>query len=258
MNVSIIGSGNVAWHLAPAFDNTDFAVKEVYSRKAKHAEALAEKLYQAHVKKSLDFSDSPSQVFIIAVADDAIQEIVQEIVLPDNAILVHTSGSQPLSILEYAATPNIGVLYPLQTFSRNRKLNLKDVPFLIESKNSHCEKVLVRMAKSISKNVYSISSADRKAIHVAAVFASNFTNHMLSIAMEILNRNKLDFSLLKPLIEETIAKSLSMNPSEAQTGPARRGDLEILDKHVEFLKYDKAVAEIYRVISQHILDQYSE
>src|SRR6188474_555607 len=102
-NISIIGAGNLAWHLAPALDNTDFAVREVFSRKPKHAAALVEKLYEAEVKDTLDFSDSNSGIFIIAVTDDAIQDVAREIILPRGCILVHTSGSQPLSALGYAA-----------------------------------------------------------------------------------------------------------------------------------------------------------
>jgi predicted short-subunit dehydrogenase-like oxidoreductase (DUF2520 family) len=254
--VSFIGSGNVAWHLAPALDNTDFAVREVYSRNPAHAAALVDKLYEADVKTSLDFSDSPSTIFIIAVPDDAIQSIVQEIILPDEAILVHTSGSQPLSALGYAAIPGIGVFYPLQTFSKSKKVDFADVPIFVESENPGTEKVLLAMAKAISKNVHQVTSQERKAMHVAAVFASNFTNHMLLIAQQIMKENNLNFDWLKPLIAEMINKSISIGPEQAQTGPARRGDFEILDRHMEFLQNDEQRAEIYKVISQHIIDRY--
>lgn len=256
MTVSFIGSGNVAWHLAPALDNTDFAVREVYSRNRKHAAALADRLYQSEIVSSLDFSASNSRIFIIAVSDDAIEDIVQEIILPPGAILLHTSGSQPLSILAYAPTSHIGVFYPLQTFTINQKIDFKEVPIFVESENTETEKVLLTMAKAISKKVYKISAAKRVALHVAAVFASNFTNHMLAIAQEILHDHKLDFELIKPLVVETINKSLMIGPEKAQTGPAKRGDLKILDRHVEFLQEDEAVAEIYKVISQHIVDKY--
>ncbi len=256
MNVSFIGSGNLAWHLAPALDNTDFSVREVYSRNKKNASALADKLYQAEVRTSLDFSASRSKIFILSVSDDAIQEIAEEIVLPENAILVHTSGSQPLSILGYASTLNTGVFYPLQTFSKSKKIDFKDVPLFIESENPGTEKILMSMAKAISRKVYKCTSSDRKALHVAAVFASNFTNHMLTIAKEILEKHKLSLELLKPLIAETINKSLAIGPEQAQTGPASRGDVEILDHHFEFLKRNKELAEIYKLISQHILDKY--
>jgi len=256
-NVSFIGAGNLAWHLAPALDNTDFAVREVYSQNTDNAAALVNRLYQANVKYSLDFSGSPSRIFIIAVSDDAIPEIAREIVLPPDAIVVHTSGAQPLSVLGYVPTPNIGVFYPLQTFSKGRKVDFKEVPIFIESENSFTEKVLMNMAKVISKKVNKISSADRKVLHISAVFASNFTNHMLTIAKEILHDNSLSFDYLKPLIAETINKSLSIGPELSQTGPAKRGDLEVLDKHLEFLNYDEQLTEIYRVISQNIINHYS-
>ncbi|HEY9046777.1 MAG TPA: DUF2520 domain-containing protein [Ohtaekwangia sp.] len=254
--VSFIGSGNVAWHLAPALDNTDFAVREIYSRNAANAAALVDKLYEAEVKTSLDFSSSISRIFIIAVADDAIQSIAQEIILPEDAILVHTSGSQPLSLLGYAATPDIGVFYPLQTFSKGKKVDFSEVPFFIESDSREVEKVLQNMARAISKHVHTIASHQRKAMHIAAVFAANFTNHMLFIAEGIMKENKLDFAWLKPLIAEMITKSLSIGPQNAQTGPARRGDFEILDRHMEFLQNNEAIAGIYKEISQHIIDTY--
>ena len=258
MDVSFIGSGNLAWHIAPALDNTDYPVREVYSLNPQNAAALAERLYQAKVKTDLDFSASASRIFIIAVSDDVIADIVNEIVLPDDAILLHTSGSQPLNVLSHAAAFAIGVFYPLQTFTKSKKVDFSEVPVFIESNDRQTENILLDMARAISKRVFKISSEQRVALHLAAVFASNFTNHMLTIARDIMKGNRLDFEVLKPLIIETIHKSLGLGPDEAQTGPARRGDLEILDKHLEFLEYDEAVAEIYKVISQHILDRYEE
>ena len=256
LQVSFIGSGNLAWHLAPALDNSDFPVHEVYSRNPAHAGLLVERLYEADVKATLDFSTSTSRIFIIATSDEAIEEIVQEIILPDEAILLHTSGSQPLNILGYAATQHLGVFYPLQTFSKDKKVQFKDVPIFIESADPTTDKVLRGMANALSKNVISINSYERKALHVAAVFASNFTNHMLLVAQDIMKEHSLSYDWLKPLIAEMINKSLSIGPENAQTGPARRGDMEILDKHVEFLQDDLPAAELYRVISQHIIDRY--
>lgn len=254
--VSFIGSGNLAWHLAPALDNAGWIVKEVYSRNPSHAEELTERLYQAEVKASLDFSTSPSKLFIIAAADDAIRSIAQEIILPDEAILVHTSGSQSISELQYAATPHLGVLYPLQTFSQSRRVDFKSVPIFIESHTEEAEELLTVVARSLSTQVKKIGSEERKALHVAAVFASNFTNHMLTLSREIMKRNSLDFEWLKPLILETLNKGLTLGPQQAQTGPAKRGDLETLDSHLSFLVEDERLAEIYKVISQHIIDTY--
>ncbi len=255
--ISFIGSGNLAWHLAPAFDNAGFVVKEVHSLNPNHASELTDRLYQAEVKATLDFSTSDSSIFIIATRDDAIESIAQEIILPEDAFLVHTSGSQPLTILQFAATSNTGVFYPLQTFTKTKKVDFKDTPIFIESNNIETEQVLMLLAKAISNKVNKIRSEERKALHVAAVFASNFTNHMLTLSKKILEQNGLSFDLLKPLISETINKSLTVGPENAQTGPASRGDLEILDKHLEFIKEDSALAEIYKLISQHILDKYN-
>ena len=255
--VSIIGSGNVASHLAPALDNAGFVIKEVYSRNARHAAALTEKLYQAEVKATLDFSTSDSSIFVIAVVDDAIQEIAREIILPDDAILLHTSGSQPLNILGFSATARLGVLYPLQTFTQGRKIDFSTVPVFIESSDDETGALLGEMARAVSKNVHHIGSNERKALHIAAVLASNFTNYMLALSEDVMEVQKLDFKWLVPLITETISKSLALGPERAQTGPARRGDFRILDQHMEFLKAeDESTAEIYRLISQHIVDRY--
>ena len=157
LTVSFIGSGNLAWHLAPALDNVGYSVREVYSRNPKHAASLVGRLYQAEVKATLDFSTSSSDVFIISVSDDVIQDIVREIILPEDAILVHTSGSQPLSVLGYAATPNLGVFYPLQTFSKAKKVDFKDIPIFVECETEDAERVLIKMAKAISgKSIFTL------------------------------------------------------------------------------------------------------
>jgi predicted short-subunit dehydrogenase-like oxidoreductase (DUF2520 family) len=257
LSISFIGAGNLAWHLAPELDNAGYVVREVYSRNLGSAEALVEKLYEAEVKTDLDFSSSKSSVFIVAVSDDAISDIAQEIALPEDAILVHTSGSQAVSVLGYAATSNLGVFYPLQSFTKNRKIDFSSVPIFIESETSGGEKTLMAMANSISKNVFKISPEERQALHVAAVFASNFTNHMLFISQQIMKDNSLSYEWLKPLISEMITKSLTIGPENAQTGPARRGDLETLDRHMDFLKDDETISELYKVISQDIVDRYT-
>jgi len=256
MDVSFIGSGNLAWHLAPALDNAGYIVREVYSPNASHAEELTERLYQATVKPSLDFSSSQSRLFIIAASDDSIEGITTELILPDDSTLVHTSGSQPLSLLQFAAAQNTGVFYPLQTFSKTKRVDFKTVPLFIEASDQEAERLLLTMGKAISQKVKKISSEERKALHVAAVFASNFPNHMLTLSKKVMSEHGLDFEWLKPLISETINKALTVGPEHAQTGPAIRNDLEVLDRHVEFLQDDERAAELYRVISQHIIDMY--
>jgi predicted short-subunit dehydrogenase-like oxidoreductase (DUF2520 family) len=255
-SITFIGAGNLAWHLAPAFDNTDYFVREVFSRNKKNAFDLVAKLYESEIADSLDLSQSQSEIFILAVPDDSIEEIVEKLVIPEQRVLVHTSGSKPLSILENSFTPNIGVIYPLQTFSKGKMVDMIDVPFFIEGENEKTEGILLELAKAITSEARILSSDKRRLLHLSAVFASNFTNHMLTIANEIMDRNKMDFEWLKPLIAETLNKSLEIGPYKAQTGPARRGDLEILDSHMTVLQKDAELQEIYRLISQHILDKY--
>ncbi len=258
LNVSIIGSGNLAWHLAPALDNAGYVVKEVYSRNIRHAEKLTSRLYQAEVKTSLDFSDSASRVFIIAVSDEAIADVASEIVLPDDAHLIHTSGSQPLSVLQFAAIENIGALYPLQSFHKNKKVDFKTVPIFVESPADDTGKILLALAKAISNKVIRTSATERGALHLAACIAADFTNHMMTIAGDVLKQHQMSFDLIKPLITETINKGIALGPENAQTGPARNGDLETLDRHLESLADDPAVAEIYKIVSQHIIDRHEK
>jgi predicted short-subunit dehydrogenase-like oxidoreductase (DUF2520 family) len=257
MNLSFVGSGNVAWHLAPAFENAGFPVREVHSRNRKSAEKLAARLYEAEVQDHLNFSSSASRVFFLAVSDDAISEVVREIVLPDNALLLHCSGSQPLQALEFAATPHTGVLYPLQTFTRGRKVDLSKVPFFVEASNDEARGTINKLARALSRIVHEADSDTRRHVHLAGVFASNFTNHMLTVAREIMDEQQLPFEAIKPLIAETINKALDMGPVQAQTGPARRGDKEILERHLDLLCADENRTAIYRHVSQSILDRYA-
>lgn len=254
--IAFIGSGNVAWHLAPALENAGHAIIEVYSRSKKNADLLVNRLYNAKVKTDLDFSESKADIYFISISDDAIAEVSQELALPYGATVVHTSGAQSLGILGYTAAEATGVFYPLQTFSKSKKVSFEEVPICIESDDKDTEKLLTSLAKGISKKVYAIDSKDRKALHVAAVFACNFTNHCLKLSESVLESKKIDFNLLKPLIVETINKSLEMGPGNAQTGPAKRHDFETLDSHLTFLKDNEPLAELYRLLSQHIVDSY--
>ena len=181
-DIDIIGAGNLAWSLAPALENAGFTINNVYNRTPKKAKLLAKNLYQAYPKSDLDFTTSQSSVFIVMVSDEAIDEIAKELILPTGAIILHTSGSKPINALAYTATPNIGVLYPLQTFSAKKLIEFTHIPILIESENKYTGDILQQIARSLSKKVLKISSSQRKKVHLAAVFASNFTNHILSIS----------------------------------------------------------------------------
>ncbi len=252
--IAILGAGNVAWHLAPALEDAGHEITEIYARDIRSAEEITERVYAASAKDELDFSESTAEIFIVAVKDSAIPEVADEVILPEGSILVHTSGSVPLDILQYSSASYTGIFYPLQSFTKGRKLDMDEVPFLLESDDQESLIKLKKLAKSLSPLTYVVRSKDRKAMHISAVFASNFSNHMLRIAEEIMRRQGLDFEMLKPLIIETISKSLQLGAKNAQTGPAIREDYETLEDHYRFLGYNESIAEIYRLISQDIID----
>lgn len=253
-NIAIVGTGNVAWHLAPALENAGHTITEVYGRDLHLAEKIVQRLYSAEAKDHLDFSESKAKIFILAISDHAISQVADAIILPDESILVHTSGSTPLDHLAYSSASYTGILYPLQSFTKSHPIDFEEVPFLLESDDQTTLQTLKKLAKSLSPLQYVVKSKDRLALHVAAVFASNFTNHMLRIAEEVMSRQGLDPEMLRPLIIEQISKTLDIGPKAAQTGPAVRGDLNTLDLHHQFLNYNAQVAEIYKLISQDILD----
>ena len=159
-----------------------------------------------------------------------------------------------MEVLAQSSATYIGVFYPLQSFTKGKKVDFEEVPFLLESEDEGTLQRLKKVAKSLSPLVHTLRHKEREAVHVAAVFASNFTNHMLRIAEEILHRQGLDREILKPLIIESISKSLQLGAKKAQTGPAIREDYETLEAHHHFLAYNEQLAEIYRLISQDIID----
>ncbi|MEN2281861.1 Rossmann-like and DUF2520 domain-containing protein [Algoriphagus sp. SE2] len=252
--IAVLGAGNVAWHLAPALENAGHEVTEVYARDIDEAIKITGRLYSSEAKNDLDFSESEAEIFILAVKDFAIPEVADEVILPEGSILVHTSGTMPLDILGYSSASYTGIFYPLQSFTKDRKIDFEDVTFLLECEDEETLQKLRKLAKSLSSMNYVVKSKDRKAIHVAAVFASNFSNHMIRISEEIMRRQGLDFDMLKPLIVEQISKTLQIGAKKAQTGPAIREDYQTLEDHHRFLNYNDSIAEIYRLISQDIID----
>ena len=252
--IAILGTGNVAWHLVPALEDAGHTVTEIYGRDIEKAEQLTGRVYEAEATDELDFSESKAEIFILAVSDTAIVELADELILPEESILIHTSGTVSLEMLGYSSATYTGIFYPLQTFSKGREIDFSEVPFLLESDDETTLQKLKKLAKSLSPIQYVVKSKDRKALHVAAVFAGNFTNHMIRIAEEIMNRQGLDFEMLKPLVIEAISKSLQLGARKAQTGPAIREDFPTLENHHQFLNYNESIAEIYRLISQDIID----
>ncbi|GAB3177063.1 Rossmann-like and DUF2520 domain-containing protein [Telluribacter humicola] len=266
MNISFVGAGNVAWHLAQAFENAGHVIIEVYSRDPQNARKLTSVLYDADIQPDLNFAESDADLLVIATSDDALAEIIERIVFPENAMVVHTSGTQSLAELQrlvgiYSDVPvRTGVLYPLQTFTKEVELDYSQVTFCVEATEPDVEGQLMALANSVSPQVYRIDSYERRILHIAAVFACNFTNHLMSIAHDLLGREQLDFEIMKPLISETINKALhTVDPALVQTGPARRGDWAITGQHLEYLQeLNPAWASLYRQLTESIRQRHFE
>lgn len=258
MNIAIIGTGNVAWHLGLTLENAGHVIAAIGSRDSKRGGDFCSNFYHADLITNGNFSKLAIDLCLICVADDAIEEVAQHLKLPANCILAHSSGTQPLSSLGYAQTANIGVFYPLQTFTKGKKVDFDKIPICLEADNDYALNKLKSLAQSISQTIAELNSKDRAVLHLSAVFASNFSNHMLTLAKGIMEQNEMNYDLLKPLITETINKSLSVGPEFAQTGPAKRGDFETLDKQFKALAADPETAALYQKLSQHILDFYAE
>lgn len=264
MDISFIGAGNLAWHLAPAFESAGHIINEVYSRQPTNTRKLMKQLYDARLQSDLNFADSESDLFILAVSDDALAEVCAQLVLPENAIVTHTSGAKSLTLLRqwmnvYSDVPvRTGVFYPLQTFSAGQTpMDFNTVPLCIEASDSQTEETLVALAQELSSTVYLVDSTERLALHLAAVFACNFTNYLLAIAKDLTDSYELEFDLLKPIIKETFRKVLHADhPAQVQTGPARRGDSSTMAAHLDLLRTRPELATIYELLSDTIGRRY--
>lgn len=245
----IFGSGNVATHLALAFHKAGLNIGGIYSRTFENAQLLAEKI-NVNAFKSVAEIPLDADAYLLAVSDSALPELLNE--LPAfQGILMHTSGSVGLDVFPNRIN-KCAVFYPLQTFSKAKQLDFSKIPILLESDDKAILEVLQSLGELLSSTVQQIDSAQRKKLHLAAVFASNFSNYMFHIAEDLLKENNLDFDLLKPLLNETIDKLNLLSPAEAQTGPAIRGDKKIVSDHQRMLMNRPEYNSIYQLISDQI------
>ena len=253
--IVILGSGNVATRLSIALQLAGLNILQIYGRNLHHSKILADHLgtkYTSDLKAIIPSAD----LYLLCISDDALTEVIEDFPEKDG-LLVHTSGTISMDVFQ-SIQNNYGVFYPLQTFSKDKEIEFEEIPICIEANSKTNEAKLVRLAEKISNNIHLINSDQRKTLHVAAVFASNFTNYFYSISKDILETNQLSFDLLKPLIIETVEKALSQNPDKTQTGPARRGDKKIISAHLEFLNSQPVFKEMYELISKHIKHKYSK
>jgi predicted short-subunit dehydrogenase-like oxidoreductase (DUF2520 family) len=252
LKIVIFGAGNVAYHLSQSLKSKGHSIVQVISRSKDNAKQLAEIL-------GCDYNTSISEVYtaadlyILAIPDSSICDLSKS--LPKlSGLVVHTSGSTPMSVLE-SLSPNYGVFYPFQTFSKVRNLSLVGVPMCIESSNVKSDNLLTSLAANLGALPIKMDSKKRQMLHLAGVFSCNFVNHLLAISQVIAEENDLDFQLLNPLVNETIAKAMESSPFLSQTGPAVRGDSDTIKKHIAILsKLDDDIRDLYLSLSTSILN----
>ena len=247
-NIVLIGSGNVATHLGLSLFRKGYKIIQVWSKQLKNANILARKLHTTSTDclKKLKKAD----LYIISVKDDRLHNTIQQLNINN---IIHTSGSIGIEVFKNeSAIENFGVLYPLQTFNKNININLSKTPICIEANNHKFECYLIDIANTLSKNVILMNSIQRKQLHIAAVFACNFSNHMFTIADTILAKADIEFKILLPIINQTIQKIKKTKPSKVQTGPAKRRDMKIMQDHLQNLT-DSQLKEIYELISNSII-----
>lgn len=247
MKIIIFGTGNVAWHLSHALILSGEKLLGVVSRNP----GKNNKDFSAPVIGFGDPLISEADLIILAVKDHRVAEISHSLSANENAVIVHTSGALSIDVFKKSKFNYFGVFYPLQTFTRAKKLDITQIPFFIEGNDLQTEQKLISLAQKISNSVEILGSAQREKLHIAAVFVSNFVNHMYHVAAKLMETNGLKFDLLKPLIIETANKILELHPKDAQTGPASRKDIEIIKKH-ESLLTDTDLKELYSQISRQI------
>lgn len=248
-HITLIGAGNVGYHLAHRLSNTPVVFDAVFSRNPEHADEVAALV---HSKGISCFSDIPlgSDLYLVALADQVTEDFMSTF-KPGNGIIVHTSGSLDLSIMQQTLRPH-GVLYPLQTFSRVKPVNFETIPVCTEASDVNTLLLIDKLAHLLSPDVRHLNSSQRRQAHLAAVFACNFANFMYVIAADILKKNHMEFDILRPLLKEFFAKVSLMDPWAAQTGPAIRNDQNVIHTHLEMLNEMKEYKQLYSLISNLI------
>lgn len=250
--IVLIGSGNVGFHLAQRFFEKKIQILQLFSRTETRAKTLAQQI-QTSYTTDLNNINTNADLYMLAIRDDAISKVAQQLrtILPDNPLVVHTSGSTPSKIFaDYFQ--RYGVFYPLQSFSVTRPANFEQIPICVDAANEKDLEKLENLAQIISPKVHRISDEQRAILHVAAVFVNNFSNHLFHIGESILEKEQLPFDLLRPLINETTAKIQNHRPKDMQTGPAIRNDKATIERHLKYLKLFPEFEKIYTVMTEGI------
>ena len=249
IRIVMIGAGSVASHLSGALKNAGHLIIQVYSRTNESAKELAEVL-NCEFTTSMNTVRKDADLYVLALSDEAIVDFVTNFSFPQ-ALVIHLSGGIEMDLFE-GKVQNYGVMYPIQTFSKGRDIDFKSIPLCIEANNKETEEFLVALAGQLSSSIRIINSVQRQMIHLAAVYSCNFVNHLYDIASRILEKNNLPFELLYPLIVETAEKVQGNLPGDAQTGPAKRNDQAIINKHIELLSSNERYQSLYTKLSKSI------
>lgn len=252
MKICILGAGNVASHLARAFCQANHDVV-VWNRSESPLLAISEEL-QCRCTTDVRELPTDADAYIISVKDDAVRrvaELLSSTLSCTKPVVAHTAGSVSLEVLS-GHFENAGVFYPLQTFSKDKSLNYSEVPFFVEG-SGVVIKTLRDLAGTVSEHVYEMSSEQRKILHLASVFACNFTNHCYAISEKILSEISIPFNVMLPLIRETLDKVATMTPVKSQTGPAAREDYDVIESQMSLLEGNEVEQELYRLFSKNII-----
>ncbi|MFI5134346.1 MAG: Rossmann-like and DUF2520 domain-containing protein [Chitinophagales bacterium] len=247
--IAILGAGNAGYQLTWHLNNAGHQIVQVFSRHLPSAKWIGN-LMDIPCTTSISEITSDADIYLIAVNDDSIPGLVKQLRLGEK-VVAHTSGTVSMNILEGVST-NYGIFYPLQTLSRNISVDFSVIPICMNGVNDYTRNILKDLAGTLTNKVVLVDDEKRLAIHVAAVIANNFTNHLFSISQIILEKSGLSFEILKPLINETVRKIQNHEPLNVQTGPAIRHDDETIRKHLEFLSKDGRFVDIYRMMSESI------
>lgn len=253
-SVVLIGTGKLAGHLACSFKQAGINIVQVYGRNNENAKKTARLTGADFTSDKLSIYKG-AELYLLAVSDGAIEEVVSWLPGTKN-IVAHTSGLVHMEVL-VSKFENCGVLYPLQTFTEGRNLDYKSIPFLIESSNQHTETALIKLAEMVSSQVIKADSQYRSRIHLAAVYACNFTNYLYSVAQEIMEESGLSFDILKPLIIETASKATDLLPDAAQTGPAIRNDRFTIEAHLKLLDQMGKHQDVYALLTKRIIEKFN-
>ncbi len=249
--ITLVGAGNAGHKFGVAFRQAGYLIHEIYSRTEESAIKLSNRLNCNYTTQLSDL-DPGADLYVLAVNDDVLPSVLDSFPFKDK-LIVHTSGATPIDVFSDRGFSDYGIFYPVQSFSKEDTESLAPIPICVEAKKEENTQLLMSFGRSLSMKVYILDSEKRKTLHVAAVFANNFSNHMYAIAEELLSEDGIDFEIIRPLIQTTASKIKNKQPKNIQTGPAVRNDQKVIKRHLEFLKDHPNYQKLYEEVTNSII-----